>query len=264
MPLAHHRDYVARFEQQYENAQACLVPFVEDALPPGDERAILDVGCGEGGVLKAFAERGWTGIGVDLGPQRIERAQHLLPEHIARGQLHFETADIHDWAAQQTHRHAFDVIVLKDVIEHIYDRPRMMAALQTFLKPGGVLFIGFPPWRMPYGGHQQIADAKLAQLPYYHLLPRPLYRGLLKGLGESEAKIENLMEVWDTRLSIQQAERLFRETGYAVLKRELYLINPIYAQKFGLTPRPQLPVLRDLPWLRDFFTTAVYYLLRPV
>ena len=72
------------------------------------------------------------------------------------------------------------------------------------------------------------------------------------------------LEIVDTRISIAKTERLLRRTGWKTLQREFFLINPIYAYKFGLKPRRQLPGLRSIPWIRDFVTTAAYYLVRPI
>jgi 2-polyprenyl-3-methyl-5-hydroxy-6-metoxy-1,4-benzoquinol methylase len=64
--------------------------------------------------------------------------------------------------------------LLKDVIEHIHDQPKLIAWMKSYLAPNGTIFFGFPPWQMPFGGHQQLCRNKvLAKLPYYHLLPRP-------------------------------------------------------------------------------------------
>ena len=66
----------------------------------------------------------------------------------------------------------FDIIVLKDVIEHIHDQAKLIGWMKNFLKPGGIVFFGFPPWYMPFGGHQQMCHSKISRLPYIHLLPR--------------------------------------------------------------------------------------------
>ncbi len=80
----------------------------------------------------------------------------------------------------------FDLIILKDVIEHIHDQDAILSRLRNFLKPGGHIFFGFPPWQMPFGGHQQVlAHRLLSRTPYFHLLPVPLYRGILKAFGET-------------------------------------------------------------------------------
>ncbi len=76
---------------------------------------------------------------------------------------------------------SFDIIVLKDVIEHIHDQKKLMAYMQTLLTERGVIFFGFSPWLMPYGGHQQMCSGKwLAKIPHYHLLQAFLYKWILK------------------------------------------------------------------------------------
>jgi len=72
-----------------------------------------------------------------------------------------------------------------------------------------------------------------------------------------------MFEGEDTRLSIHRFERLLDQTGYRTLRRQFYLINPIYAYKFGLKPFKQIPAIAALPWVRDFVTTTCYYLVQP-
>jgi hypothetical protein len=116
---------------------------------------------------------------------------------------------------------------------------------------------------MPFGGHQQIAASRFARVPYYHLLPRSLYTGVLRALRESDRTIEELLEIRDTRISISDFERLVDREGFEVAKRQFYLINPIYRYKFGLRPRKQLKLFEGIPGLRDFVTTTCYYLIKP-
>jgi SAM-dependent methyltransferase len=149
---------------------------------------------------------------------------------------------------------------LKDVIEHIHDQPKLFRLLHTLLNPGGVIFFGFPPWQMPFGGHQQIAHSFLSRLPYIHLLPRPLYKGLLKLNNEP---VDELLEIRQTRISIEKFESICYDTGYQILHQLHFLINPIYQWKFGWKVRKQFTWLSKIPWLRNYFTTCVYYLIQP-
>jgi len=50
--------------------------------------------------------------------------------------------------------------------------------------------------------------------------------------------------------------------NYQFVAKDFYLINPNYEVKFGLTPRPQLPIIRGIPYLRDFITTCCYCLIK--
>ena len=261
--LPQHSNRQVRFAQQVANARDHVIPFVE-AVVPVEGKRVLEVGCGEGGVLKAFAdERGCEAVGVDLSPARIAWAEEHLAADVAAGRLRFVAQDVYAPDVEAKLGGTFDVIVLKDAIEHIPDQGRLLRRIATLLRPGGVVFIGFPPWRMPYGGHQQITAAKLGKLPWLHLLPRGLYAGVLRRLGEPEHRVQELLELRDTRLSIHRFERLLREAGYETRRRRLFLLNPIYAYKFGWPPVPQLPVVRSLPFVRDFVTTCCYYVVAP-
>jgi SAM-dependent methyltransferase len=262
MPLAFHLDRSVKFRQQHLNARDHIVPYVEEVLDLGGKR-VLEIGCGEGGVLQAFLDRGCRCVGVDLSAAKIEFANDHMAAEVEAGRIEFVSRDVYDADVRERFHRAFDLLILKDTIEHIYDHERLLRLIRDFLSPGGVLFVAFPPWRMPFGGHQQMAGSRLAKLPYYHMLPRPVYRGLLRAFGETDEQVGVLMEIVDTRLSIRRFETLIGRCGYRTLRRRFYLINPIYEHKFGLKPVRQLPVLRSLPWIRDFVTTTCYYLIQP-
>jgi 2-polyprenyl-3-methyl-5-hydroxy-6-metoxy-1,4-benzoquinol methylase len=82
-----------------------------------------------------------------------------MKDDIEAGKVRFVGKDIYLVEAAELDG-LFDIIVMKDVIEHIHDQSRLLARLKDFLKPNGVVFFGFPPWQMPFGGHQQICNNK--------------------------------------------------------------------------------------------------------
>ena len=137
-----------------------------------------------------------------------------------------------------------------------------MGYVKQFLKKEGKFFLGFPPWQMPFGGHQQGCKNKLlSKLPYYHLLPTPIYKAILKGGGEKELVINNLIEIKETGISIERFKSILSRENYRVDKVEFFIINPNYEVKFNLKPRIQLNVLNSIPVLRNFVTTCCYYLI---
>ncbi|MCE2704691.1 MAG: class I SAM-dependent methyltransferase [Bacteroidota bacterium] len=255
-----HQDRKRYFQIQYENAVAHVLPFIEHSFLIKSHMRVLEIGAGEGGVLRAFTERGCKAVGVELDPLRVEWACGFLWEEIGRGQLFYVEKDIYKTDLINELKGGFDIILLKDVIEHIHDQPKLFRLLHTLLNPGGVIFFGFPPWQMPFGGHQQIAHSFLSRLPYIHLLPRPLYKGLLKLNNEP---VDELLEIRQTRISIEKFESICYDTGYQILHQLHFLINPIYQWKFGWKVRKQFTWLSKIPWLRNYFTTCVYYLIQP-
>nr|WP_293835119.1 class I SAM-dependent methyltransferase [uncultured Arsenicibacter sp.] len=257
-----HKDRIAYFHQQTINAEKYVIPFIEEtfALRPG--MRVMEVGSGEGGVLKAFTNRGCIGVGVELVASKVDIARQMMAEEIAAGKATFSQKDIYLVDIRQEFGDLFDLIVLKDVIEHIHDQERCLQLLKTFLKPGGAIYFGFPPWQMPFGGHQQVCRNKLlSTLPYYHLLPRPVYAAFLRAFGQEP---RDLLEIKDTGISIERFERIVKRTGYRTANRRHYLINPIYEFKFKLKPREQFGLITHIPYLRNFVTTCVYYLIQPV
>lgn len=253
-----HTDKKRYFEMQQENAEEYVIPFIEEKIKLSKGARVLEIGCGEGGVLAAFIKRDCIGVGVELHEQRLELARELLKKEIEEGKITFIAKDIYKVTEQELGG-KFDLIIMKDVIEHIHDQKKLLQRLHGLLLLQGTIFFGFPPWQMPFGGHQQMCKSKfLSKLPYYHLLPRKVYKWVLKSFGQPT---EDLLEIKDTGISIERFEKIVKQTDYKVINEIHYLINPIYKYKFGMKARKQLPVLKSIPYVRDFFTTCVYYLI---
>ena len=209
----------------------------------------------------AFIEEGHKGIGIELSKSKIERAEKFMSQELKQGQVRFFHRDIHLFNRKEL-GYGFDLIILKDVIEHVHDQQKMLEKLKELLNENGIIFIGMPPWTMPFGGHQQMLNSKyLSKLPYFHILPRPIYKWMMK-LGEKRPEvIESQLEIKDTQISIHRFYKIAKEADLKILKRQFYLINPNYKYKFGLKPRKQFKLLAGIPVVRDFFTTTVYFVL---
>jgi len=80
--------------------------------------------------------------------------------------------------------------------------------------------------------------------------------------GESAAKITSLLEIKETGISLERFERLVEKNGYIQLLKTLYFINPNYEVKFGLKPRTLTAFLGKIPYIRNYFSTCGYYLIK--
>jgi cyclopropane fatty-acyl-phospholipid synthase-like methyltransferase len=137
MVLAHHKDADLRLRIQTLDAQQHIIPFVEEWLPIGPSTTVLEVGCGEGGVLLAFLERGAQGVGVEISEGRYRLAQTYLHPFLAQNQALLLREDIYQVSPDQL-PYRFDLIILKDVIEHIPQPERLLNHLRRFLKERGL------------------------------------------------------------------------------------------------------------------------------
>lgn len=256
-----HSDKRRYFQMQYECSRDYILPFLEGHVDLSTPKDILEIGSAEAGVLKAFTEHGHRCLGIELSPSRVENAKKFMVQEMNDGLIDFFAKDIYDIDVDRDIGHRFDVVILKDVIEHIHDQAKFIARLGAFLKPGGIVFFGFPPWYMPYGGHQQMATKKILMAPYYHILPRPIYKGILSLFGERKGRIDDLLEIKDTAISIERFERIVNKENFSIDKRQLFLVNPIYSHKFNMKPRKQFGLLGAIPFFRNFVTTCAYYVI---
>jgi SAM-dependent methyltransferase len=244
---------------QADNARAYIVPFVEKhkTIRPG--MRVLEIGCAEAGVLKAFTEKGCIAVGVELDEPRLVLAREFMKKELEEEQISFISKDIYKVDIEKELKGRFDIVILKDVIEHIHNQEKLIGWMKNLLLPGGVIFFGFPPWQMPFGGHQQVMSSKLlSKMPYFHLLPMPLYKGVLKLFKQDVAAFA---EIKDTGISIERFEKIVQTTGYKVVNKTHYFLNPIYTFKFGWKPLHQSAVVSAIPYIRNYLTTCVYYLI---
>ena len=247
------------FNEQSITTEKYVIPYIEQIKPVKTGMNVLEIGCGEGGNLVPFIKRDCKVTGIDLSEKKIRNAEIFLEEFMEENKnVNLFLKDIYKHEFHEN----FDLIFMRDVIEHIPDQEKLMKFLKTILKKDGLIFIAFPPWNNPFGGHQQICNNKiLSHLPYYHILPAPLYQSLLKAGGESEEKITSLLEIKDTGISINRFLKIVKNQSYKIHKLDYYFINPNYEVKFGLTPRKQSSLIAAIPYLRDFLTTSLYALL---
>lgn len=250
------------FEIQYLNSKHSIIPFLTDIYVPKKGNYILEIGSAEGGVLKAFTDMSCICTGIELSASRVALANDFMEEERNAGLVTFISENIYNINPTNL-PHQFDLIILKDVIEHIHHQEKFIVLIKNFLSENGVIFFGFPSWRMPYGGHQQIAKSKLlAKMPYYHLLPKSIYRLLLKAFGESEHTITNLLEIKETGISTRRFEKLCLQNNFQILKQTKFLVAPIYEYKFGYKTRLLPRWLGAIPYFNDFFTFQSFYVIK--
>ena len=253
-----HLDRKQYFNEQAESTEKFVLPYIRDKMRSlGVGSRVLEIGCGEGGNLVPFLKLGCECYGVELSEGNYQNALKFHQELPYREHLHLFNNDIYNVTYSDIGG-KFDVVFLRDVLEHIPEQEKFLQHLKQFLQPNGVVFFAFPPWRMPFGGHQQVCKNKyLSKLPYFHILPAKLYERILKKCGENPT---GFLEIKETGISINRFKRIIGKEKYAVMKNTHWFINPNYQVKFGLKPR-KLPKIFQIPFLQDFYTTAVYYLL---
>lgn len=252
-----HTNKLLYFQEQGITTSKHVIPYINEVMKIDANTSVLEIGCGEGGNLEPFVAMGCKCRGVDINERKINIGNEKFAEIHPGKDVKLLFNNIYNLTAEDLGQ--YDLIMLRDVIEHLPNQNEFMAHMKQFLTPNGKAFFGFPPWFMPFGGHQQTCKNKWAsKLPYYHILPKPIYRGILRAFGESDRTIESLMEIYDTRITIERYNRILKNNNYKIDKRTYWFINPNYETKFGLKPRKKIPILGDIPYLRNFTITCYY------
>jgi 2-polyprenyl-3-methyl-5-hydroxy-6-metoxy-1,4-benzoquinol methylase len=256
-----HKNKRQYFREQSISSEKYVIPYIEEIVLINESIKVLEVGCGTGGNLLPFIKRGCDTVGIDINKRLINCAKEFIKETIPNSNVSLINQDIYKVHYKSLNQ--FDLIIIRDVIEHIRDQERFFKHIKTMLNPDGRIFLGFPPWSMPFGGHQQICRSKiLSKTPFLHLLNNHLYKLILKLFSERLDTINSLFEVKETGISIDRFERIIKESKYIIEKKDLYFINPNYEVKFGLKPRKLFIEIARIPYLRDIVTTSYYCLLK--
>ena len=256
-----HHDRFQYFREQSNTSNDYYISYVRPFVAIDSHTTVLEIGCGEGGNLLPFACLGCKVTGIDKDPERIRQAIMFFRESGKEGQ--FILSDFMSYPCPKMVSERFDVILVHDVIEHIQpsEKYSFLMHIHGFLKRDGIVFFGFPAWHNPFGGHQQISVGFASRLPFIHLLPNCIYKGLLYRSGASREQIDELMLIKQARMTIEQFDKLAMSTGYRIADRTLWLVNPHYKQKFNLSARRLWPLLSSLPYIRNYFTTSAFYIL---
>lgn len=250
-----HADRQLYFNEQAITTQKYVIPFIGKHHSVTPESSILEIGCGEGGNIKPFLDLGCKVTGIDINSTQINIAREVYQSHPRCNNLTLICEDIYKVTELSN---KFDIIIIRDVIEHIPNQERFLPFIKRFLHPYGIIFVAFPPWQNPFGGHQQICSNKLlSHFPWLHLLPHGLYEKVLTLGGVNP---DGLLEIKDTGISLERFLSIVEKEKFRIKEEMLYFINPNYETKFNLRPRRLWRAL-NIPYIRNYYTTCGYYLL---
>ncbi|MDD2889362.1 MAG: class I SAM-dependent methyltransferase [bacterium] len=102
-------------------------------IPWSGEGKVLDIGCGMGCGLNKLKKLGWETYGVELDEYAAEYAKKA-DHNIICGTL-LEANFLPNF---------FDVILLSEVLEHLYNPLETLKEIKRIIKPGGKIYISVP------------------------------------------------------------------------------------------------------------------------
>ncbi|KPJ69461.1 hypothetical protein AMJ44_03855 [candidate division WOR-1 bacterium DG_54_3] len=95
---------------------------------------ILDIGCGDGSLLKYLKDLGWQTYGVEINEVSARYAREVLGLNVFKGRL--EDANFPE--------ESFDVITILHVLEHLSDPTHTLRMIFPILRKDGILVVEVP------------------------------------------------------------------------------------------------------------------------
>jgi len=242
----------------YDLSRDYVIDYLESNGIPIAGASIVEIGCAEGGNLCAMAERDAAElVGTDIAEARLKSAREISR---ALGlDIRYSSNDIiyneqpEEWLGH------FDLALLRDVIEHLDDAETALRNIRKLLKSNGALYVTFPPWYSPFGGHQQLLMNTSGKFPFLHFLPGPLFEQAIKsGRPDDIVEVRRLRQI---RMTTTKFRRAAVRAGFHIDDERLFFIRPVFRSKFGLRPIGA-NILKPIPGLRDLLALEAGYILR--
>jgi len=178
---------------------------------------ILEIGCGTGHNLPMLAAFG-TVDALEIDDAAAAIAATRLGKLVSQSRLP-ELADIPE--------HAYDMVALLDVLEHIEDDTAALIAIAKRLKPGGTLLLTVPQYPWMWSGHD-VAN---------HHFRRYTKATLRKVVADAGLRLDLLTHFNSLLFPLAAADRLMaRATGREGSDDALppTVVNALFESVFGL------------------------------
>jgi ubiquinone/menaquinone biosynthesis C-methylase UbiE len=178
--------------------------------PNMSDKHVLDFGCGTGRFCLLMARAGARKVlGVDVVGETINFARKKIQAQpgAIQSRIEFRVSDLRDLRDD-----TFDLVVSKDVFEHVVDLENSVRHLKRILKKGGRIYAAIGPlYASPFGFHNRwryLYPWLKIQVPWLHLFfPESVLvnqwnkhhtthvRNLTEGIGLNKMRFREYMAI---------------------------------------------------------------------
>lgn len=161
--LAELEDRLWHFEALHNHVRRALTKY---SLPPN--AALLDAGCGTGGLLRRLSKwlPAYQSRGLDVAPLAVQLARERTACPIAEGSV----------TALPYADASFDAITSIDVLYHLEKPAEALREFARCVRPGGLVIINVPAYRWLWSYHDTAVNS-------HHRFTRSEIKTLLRDVG---------------------------------------------------------------------------------
>lgn len=240
---------------QFEKGEDTIRFFLEkySAKEMFEGKKVLDFGCGAGGKSLYYASMGAEKVtGIDVVEGYKQESEALAEKLGLADKFEFVIGSATESGFPDN---SFDTIIMNDFMEHVGDPEKVLVEAKRIVKPGGRIYINFPPYYHPFGAH--LSD--VVNMPWCHMFfsEKTLiqtYKDLVKNLPDGADRIkfrfstdENGKEYYSyiNKMTIKRFKKILNKLR----------ISPIYYNETAV--RNVVKPLAKLPLTKEMFVKMV-------
>lgn len=234
---------------QYEKGEDTLKFYLDKVTKEEmfNNKKVLDIGCGAGGKTLFYASQGVEKVwGIEVVKHYEDEANALAKEKGLEDKFEFVLGDAANIPFDDDF---FDTIIMNDAMEHVDEPLAVLKECHRVLRPGGRLYVNFPPYYHPFGAH--LSD--VIGFPWVHLFFSDetliqVYKDLVKDLPDGESRINFRISEDDkgkeyfsyiNEMTIKRFNKILENTDYNIM-----YYNEVPLRNF-LKPLSRMPVLKE-------------------
>ena len=206
------RDYAEKYSFQIKSRERAkdMLGTVLKHLGDVEGRRVLDVGCAYGAFAIEFAKAGAQVVGVDINDKWLRLAEANARNEV---ELPFLKCDASSHSALGTLRpHGpFDLVILNDVLEHIYDSVGLLANVRGLLKPLGRVYFkvpnGLSTRHVLSEGHKKVYGISLVAPDYWQLFVKAPFQIYYRRRAYFDALFQHFGFACEYRNTIADSDR---------------------------------------------------------
>lgn len=187
----------------------------------GPHTNILDVGCGAGGLVMEYSERGYSAYGCDL---KFKEGEYV-PSLEKKGLIRLVDSNTFEFPFEDN---KFDVVVSDQVLEHVGDHLLTFKEIHRVLKPGGISLHIFPSCYMPIEPHVYVPFATMIQKKWW------LYLWAILGVRTKMQRGLSALEVAEKNYEYLRDHTNYITKSQIVDYLQKYFINICFCEELFL------------------------------
>lgn len=150
---------------------------------------VLDMGCGAAGKSLYYVSLGAAMVtGVEIVAHYQQEAEDFARRLGYEDKFRFVCASAFELPFPDE---SFDTIIMNDFVEHVSEPERAIVEAIRLLKPGGRIYMNFPPYYHPTGAHMSdVIYMPWVQLFFTEKQLIAAYKELVKGLPDEQERLD--------------------------------------------------------------------------